>query len=192
MIEDSQPRLVIGLGNPGIRYRNTRHNFGARVVEGIAKKQKVKLKQSRSLKSKIAFFETEARLCLLAVPQAYMNCSGEAVGLLLKQNRFSPRDMLVVYDDLDLDLGVIRFKRRGSSAGHNGIQSVMDHLNTDEFNRLRLGIGKPKHKEWVVDYVLSSFSRGEGQAVDLVIRNSIDACMAWVEQGIEKTMNIFN
>ena len=185
-------KLIVGLGNPGSKYKNNRHNLGIVVVERIAKDHKIRLKTSRSLKSKIAFLEIEGNICILAFPQTYMNCSGGAVDRLVKSKKINPDDILVIYDDLDLDLGVLRFKRKGSSAGHNGIESIIDRLQTNEFNRLRLGIGKPRSKDLTVEYVLSDFTRKEIKEVNSVVWESVDACKMWVKDGIDKAMSSFN
>ena len=190
--EENNIKLIVGLGNPGIKYKNTRHNLGATVVDRITKVNNLRLRTSRSLKSRIVFCEIEKISCLLAFPQGYMNCSGEVLKNLIRLRNFALADILVIYDDLDLELGTIRFKRNGSSAGHRGIQSIIDILETKEFNRLRLGIGKPEDRDSTVDYVLSEFSKSEINKVNSMIRKSIDACRFWVKYGIEKSMNKFN
>jgi len=191
-LDENRIKLILGLGNPGIKYRNTRHNLGANVVERIAREYRVRLRTSRSLKSKIAFCEIKGQICLLAFPQTYMNRSGEAVKRIIKEKNIGLKDILVIYDELDLDFGILRFRRRGNPAGHNGMQSIIDTLGNNEFNRLRLGIGKPKNKDLIVDYVLSNFSKKEKKAINLVIQESVNACKVWIECGIDKAMNNFN
>lgn len=190
--KESSTKLIVGLGNPGLEYKNTRHNLGAAVVERIAEENKVRLKKSYYLASKIAFCKIEGIDCLLSFPQEFMNCSGRALKKLIMFKKFDLENILVIYDDLDLELGVIRFKKNGSSAGHKGVQSIIDELQTKEFNRLRLGIGKPENKDLISDYVLGEFYDYEKGKVNLMIDRSIKACRFWVKYGIEKSMNKFN
>jgi PTH1 family peptidyl-tRNA hydrolase len=185
-------KLIVGLGNPGFSYVNTRHNLGARVVKAIAREHKVKLKLSRSLKSRIAIITIAREECLLAVPNTFMNLSGAAVELLLKLKGVLPGDALVVCDDMDLELGVLRFKKNGSSGGHKGLASIIKSLGTRDFNRLRLGIGRSLGKEEAKNYVLSSFHREELKVVNNLVKKVVAACEIWVKSGIEKAMNEFN
>ncbi len=185
-------KLIVGLGNPGLGYANTRHNLGARVVRAIAKEHKTRFKSDRSLKSRVAKININGNECLLAIPSTYMNLSGKAVGLLLRSKNISPDDLLVIHDDLDLEIGVMRFRKKGSAAGHNGIRSIVNTINTQEFNRLKLGIGECFNKEKTKDYVLSNFCRDEIKLVNTLIKKSVKGCGVWIKLGIDRVMNDYN
>ena len=185
-------KLIVGLGNPGLGYANTKHNLGARAVKLLAKVYRAKFKSESSLKSRIAEIEIGSNACILAVPNTFMNLSGKAVGPLLAARRVSPQDLLVIHDDIDLDIGAVRFKKKGSSGGHKGIDSIMGALNTNEFNRLRLGIGKSPKKGGTKDYVLSNFQKAEIKSVNALLEKAVRACEAWVSFGLDRAMNEFN
>ena len=185
-------KLIIGLGNPGLSYQKTRHNLGVRALKAIAKEYKVRLKLDRSLKSRITQIEILGVQCLVAIPNTFMNLSGEAVGLLLHSKKIALRDLLIIYDDIDLGLGVMRFKKNGSHGGHKGIGSIIGALNTQKFNRLKLGIGRSLCKESTKDYVLSSFTKEELEIVDPLMQIVVRACEIWVKFGIDRAMNEFN
>ncbi|MDD5006204.1 MAG: aminoacyl-tRNA hydrolase [Candidatus Omnitrophica bacterium] len=185
-------KLIVGLGNPGLSYENTRHNLGAKSVKSIAKIYKVKLKLDRSLKSRLAHIDILNNECLLAMPNTYMNFSGEAVSLLLRAKKINPADLLVVHDDVDLDLGEMRFKKKGSSGGHKGIASIIKALNSQDFNRLKLGIGRSSRRQETKDHVLSSFSKQEAKIIMSLLKKIASACEVWVEFGIDRAMNEFN
>jgi peptidyl-tRNA hydrolase, PTH1 family len=186
-------KLIVGLGNPGIFYANSRHNIGAMTVNALAKLMKVSLRRERTIQAKAVktFFENEA--VTMAVPQTFMNLSGAAVGPLMKHTRAALSDLIVVYDDLDLDMGSLRLKPSGSAGGHNGMKSIIAVLGTDEFARLRIGIGRPGNPDAdVARYVLSSFSRREKKMLDETIQNACGCLQAWVTEGTTRCMNIYN
>lgn len=185
-------KLIIGLGNPGPVYAKTRHNLGAKAVKIIAKEYKAKLTLNRSLKSRLNKISILNSDCVLAIPNTFMNLSGEAVVLLLKSEKISSKDLLVIHDDIDLGLGVIRFRKNGSSGGHKGIESIIKALNTGEFNRLKLGIGKSFYKEGTKDYVLSNFSKQELEIINPLLKKVVKACNIWIKFGIDRAMNEFN
>ncbi|MFC1709466.1 aminoacyl-tRNA hydrolase [Candidatus Omnitrophota bacterium] len=185
-------KLIVGLGNPGLGYANTRHNLGARAVKAIAKEYKARFKLERSLKSRIAKIDIASQECLLAIPTTYMNLSGRAIGSLLNSKNISIKDLLVIYDDLDLELGVMRFRKGGSAGGHKGVSSIIGAINTREFNRLRLGIGKCLNKDVTKDYVLSNFCRDEIRTVDALIKRVIEGSAVWTRLGIDRAMNDYN
>lgn len=185
-------KLIVGLGNPGLSYENTRHNLGAKALKIFAKENKLKLTLNRSLKSRIAEIYFGGTKCLLAVPITFMNLSGEAVRLLVNFYKVPPEDLLVIHDDMDLELGTIRFKKQGSSGGHKGITSIIKALGAQDFNRLKLGIGKNFSKQEAKDYVLSGFSKKENKILDNLFKGIIQACQSWSEFGIDKSMNEFN
>lgn len=185
-------KLIVGLGNPGLSYENTRHNLGALAVKEIAKQYKAKLRLSRSLKSHIAKITILENECLLAMPNTFMNLSGESVDALLNSQNILLRDLLVIHDDMDLQPGKIRFKKKGGAGGHKGIESVAVALNSQNFNRLKLGIGRSFSKEEAKDYVLSIFSQEERKSVNHLIQKIVKACEVWVKFGIDRAMNEFN
>ncbi len=185
-------KLIVGLGNPGLSYENTRHNLGAKALKIFAKENNTKLILERSLKSRIAQMHFANRKCLLAVPAIFMNLSGEAVISLVNFTKISLKDLLVVHDDIDLELGAMRFKKQGSSGGHRGVDSIITALGVQDFNLLKLGVGRSSLKEETKDYVLSVFSKKEKKILDNLFEEIIQACNAWIGFGIDKAMNEFN
>ncbi len=188
--DESRPRLIAGLGNPGARYRGTRHNLGFRVVELLA------ARSGREL----ARLECNALLAIgdrvvLAEPQTYMNRSGYALRCLVEKRGFQPSEVLVVYDEAALPLGTLRLRPRGGPGGHRGMESVIQNLRTEEVPRLRLGIapegGSPAGEE-LVDFVLSPFEPAEGETVEEMIERAADACESWLRVGAQATMDRFN
>ncbi|MDD5347705.1 MAG: aminoacyl-tRNA hydrolase [Candidatus Omnitrophica bacterium] len=186
-------KLIVGLGNPGTRYLGTRHNIGSAVVKEFCRRHKAALKRglfSAALSAKVKLHGIE---CVLAVPLTYMNLSGAAVLALVKKHRIAGEDLLVVCDDLDLELGRVRLRRSGSDNGHNGVASVIAALDTRDFCRLRLGIGRPAHRSAdTADYVLSAFTGKETARIPEFIDDALQAIESWIELGIEKTMNTVN
>jgi PTH1 family peptidyl-tRNA hydrolase len=185
-------KLIIGLGNPGILYRNSRHNIGFQVVRSLAKVKKIALKKERGASALSVKARIEGVDAVLAVPLTFMNLSGGAVKLLLKKYKISPEDLLVICDDLDLEFGRIKLQPHGSSAGHRGIQSVIDFLDSSEFCRMRIGIGRPKGDLGASEYVLAHFNKRENTQLPAIINNALDCCRSWMLAGAEKSMSIFN
>ena len=185
-------KLIVGLGNPGIEYQFTPHNMGFLAIDRIAEKHGVRVinRHCHSLTAKVKVGEVEA---LLAKPETFMNLSGMAVRELVGKYEADPaKDLVVLYDELDFPLGTLRIRERGSSAGHNGLESIMGALNTQEFVRVRLGIG-PEHK--VRDgagYVLSQFKKAQYETIDLVLDRAADAVEVILKEGISRAMNRFN
>jgi len=185
-------KLIVGLGNPGVLYSGSRHNIGFQVVKHLAKAKKTVLKKEKganALSAKARFGETDA---VLALPLTFMNLSGEAVKLLLKKHKAGLGDLLVVCDDLDLEFGRLRLRAKGSSAGHRGIQSIIGHLGSNEFSRLRVGIGRPGNHIEAADYVLEHFNKKESGELAGIIKNAAECCESWVNEGLEKSMGEFN
>ena len=180
-------KIVVGLGNPGIRYAETRHNIGWCAVEKFASKLELAFRR-RDDYARIA----KTTGLVIAKPITFMNESGLAVASLCSFYKAAPESVLVVYDDMNLPLGMVRVRAHGSSGGHRGIQSIIERLGTDRFPRLRLGIG-PKPAE--MDnraFVLSPFAESEDREVRRITEEAADAIGIWVEEGIEKCMNTFN
>ncbi len=188
--EESRPRLIAGLGNPGARYRGTRHNLGFRVVERLAVRVGLELTRLECN----ALVGIGERL-VLAVPQTYMNRSGYALRCLVEKRGLRPSEILVVYDEAALPLGALRLRPRGGPGGHRGMESVIQNLRTEEVPRLRLGIapegGCPAGEE-LVDFVLSPFEPAEGETVEEMIERAADACESWLRVGAQATMDRFN
>lgn len=184
-------KLLVGLGNPGTRYQKTRHNVGFMVLDALAQTWGVKIekKQGAGLIGQ-AFFEGEK--VLLLKPQTYMNRSGEAVLETLHYYREAIDDLLVIHDDLDLEPGRLRFKRGGGSGGHNGLKSIAEMLNSPDFERLKIGIGRPHDVVKTEDYVLGVFSAEEGKIVAGVIAEAVNGVKLWCSKGITEAMNKFN
>ena len=183
-------KLIVGLGNPGLRYRNTRHNAGFLAVDNFAKANKVKIDRKRfgSLFHKMVFNKEEI---LLLKPQTFMNNSGEAVKAVVSDFAVSLNDILVVCDDINLELGIIRFRAQGSSGGHKGLKSVIEKLDNKNFNRLRIGIGA-KSRGTLTEHVLSGFRPEEKKSLKEIVRISAYAIEVWIRDGIEASMNEFN
>jgi len=188
-------KAIVGLGNPGPRYRDTRHNMGFAVVDRLARRVVLKDEHYRDY-ALIAEAQTrgsEAHRLWLVKPLTYMNRSGHALRGLVERQHLSLDKLLVVYDDLDLPLGRIRLKARGGSGGHRGMESIIRALGTDEFPRLRCGIGRPASpEEDVVDYVLMPFAPGERDKADSMIADAVEAALRFVAEGIDAAMNEFN
>jgi peptidyl-tRNA hydrolase, PTH1 family len=179
--------LVAGLGNPGEEYRNTRHNVGFRVIRLWAKSCGAELR-SRRFHSRSGRFMVEGTPVIVLCPDTFMNRSGLALKACVDFYHLEPPNILVVHDDLDLPLGRIRVARRGGGAGHKGIQSVIDHLGTRDFARVRIGIGRPRHLEPVEEFVLKPFYRDEEVAVQGVLAAAVRVCERFVLEGVEKAM----
>lgn len=185
-------KLIVGLGNPGLTYAPSRHNIGFAIVKSLASSLKVSFKRDNSVLASVGSGKLGAHILILALPQAFMNLSGVSVGALLKKFKAGPEDLLVVCDDLDLDLGRMKIRQLGSSGGHRGLSSIIEHLGTQNFNRLRIGIGRPRKNQDAAGYVLSGFSNKEKSTVQEIKVDALNCCRSWVENGIVETMNTFN
>lgn len=185
-------RLIVGLGNPGLIYRGCRHNIGFLVVKSLARSLKVSLERDRSVFSVTGTDRCGQHNIILAMPQTFMNLSGIAVKALLKKFKAGPEDLLVICDDLDLDPGRIKLRPHGSSGGQRGLESIIEHIGSREFARLRIGIGRPQRSTDAAKYVLTGFLRKEKALIEQAKENSVKCCLAWAEKGIAETMNTFN
>ena len=184
--------LVVGLGNPGADYQHTRHNVGADVITLLADRHGGSLKRSKE-RALVAEVRMGDHRVALALPQTYMNLSGESVGLLVKRHGITDAErVVVVHDELDLPLGRVKVKRGGGLAGHNGLRSIKAHLHTDEFLRVRIGIGKPASKEQGVDHVLRRPSKSERVELEIAVQEAADALEAILADGVDAAMNRYN
>ena len=182
-------KLIVGLGNPGLRYENTKHNLGFWVVNELL----LRLRLNRLVplcKSLVARTEWHDSEVIFAKPMTYMNNSGQAVNMLVQKYDILPDDLCVIYDDLNLDIGVLRMRKAGSDGGHNGMKSIIHHLGTQDFPRLRVGIGKAEG-DWM-DHVLTEFSADEREQINWAIPCAADALETFVTEGIQTAMNRFN
>ncbi len=185
------PRLIVGLGNPGETYRETRHNIGFMVLDEIARRMGAAFREEKRWSGLVAKFTGG----YLLKPLTFMNESGRAVQAVGHFYKASPAQTLVVYDDVDLPLGRLRFRTSGSAAGHNGIRSLIASLGSDEFPRLKVGIasaaGRPAG-ERMVGHVLGKFRTEEQTELQIVIQRAADAVLSAVDRGLETAMNVFN
>lgn len=188
--EPTNIKLVVGLGNPGTRYARNRHNVGFMIVELFAHARHWRFARKR-FNAEIAEGEIDGTRVMVAKPQTFMNASGEAVGKLFAFYKIAPHDLLVVYDDLDLPLGKMRLRPKGSAGGHHGMESIIARIGTSDFPRLRLGIGRPNPDD-DIDHVLGNFEGAEKKLMDETFARAVEALEAWVRDGIEKAMNEFN
>lgn len=183
-------KLIVGLGNPGSRYRLTRHNLGFMVVDALADRWHISVGGKRH-EAELGTGEISSVRAILAKPQTFMNASGESVAKLRRLHRLDPSDVLAIYDDLDLPLGRIRLRAEGGAGGHNGVASLISVLGKG-FPRLRVGIGRPPGGADPVGYVLEPFEPGERTAVQQAIDRAADGAESWLTQGLEPTMNVVN
>ena len=183
--------LVVGLGNPGEDYQRTRHNVGAEVVELLAKRHggKLRRQKERSLTDEVT---VDGRRLALAIPLTYMNLSGEAVAPLVRRYRVEPAGLIVVHDEMDLELARLQVKEGGGLAGHNGLKSIVAHLHTQDFLRIRIGIGKPPGRQEGADHVLRRFGKAERAQIEVSIEQAADAVEVIASDGVTAAMNRFN
>lgn len=181
-------RMIVGLGNPGRTYAHTRHNVGFDILDVFAKRRHVRI-LSRQARALIGSFESHGEQILLVKPQTFMNESGQAAGTLARKHNLDAGSVLVIYDDLDLPLGKIRIRMRGSSGGHKGMRSIISHLHSEDFPRMRIGIGRSGE---AIDHVLSRFNRKDKQIMEVTLQQAADALDMILEEGIEAAMNRYN
>ncbi len=184
-------KLVVGLGNPGRRYRGTRHNVGREVIARLAERAGIYVNEDEGF-AEVGRGMLGRQRVLLARPYTYVNVSGEAVRDLRRRHRLRPEDILVVVDDLNLPLGRLRLRAGGSAGGHNGLRSIIEALGTTEFPRLRVGIGRPPAGVDPADFVLTRFSPEEERMVGEALERATDAVEATITEGLPAAMNRFN
>lgn len=184
-------RWIVGLGNPGPAYEKTRHNAGFMVIDELAKRWNVSVSQNKC-KALIGEARVEGEKVALLKPMTFMNLSGESVRAFMDFYKVKLEDMIVVYDDLDTETGRIRLRYQGSAGGHNGIKSIIQHVGTQTFNRVRMGISRPKPGVQVVDYVLGTFAKSEQPGVARMVEEACDAIEFALSHPFEETMAKFN
>jgi peptidyl-tRNA hydrolase, PTH1 family len=183
--------LVVGLGNPGDEYAHTKHNVGTDVVEILAARHGAKLRRGKE-RARADEVHIRGKRVALAVPLTWMNDSGESVRLLARRYGVEPEQVVIVHDELDLAVGVLRVKSGGGLAGHNGLRSIKNHLHSEDFQRIRIGVDKPTSKERGADHVLSRFDKRERAEIDVTLEHAADAVEMIVGDGIDAAMNRFN
>lgn len=185
-------KLIFGLGNPGTKYQSTKHNIGFTIVDEIAKSLGITFNQTK-FKSLYAEGRIGSEKIILVKPQNFINLSGESVQAWADFYKLSSTDLLIIYDDMDLSVGKIRLRLKGGSGGHNGIKSIIKHLGKKEFNRIRVGIGRPYPQQTVISHVLSPFSKDNQTELEEAIYNSVDAVKYWAQaHTFQETMNEYN
>jgi peptidyl-tRNA hydrolase, PTH1 family len=184
------PQLIVGLGNPGSKYAQTRHNVGFDVIDHLAKRWQITLSDQKRFQGIAGEGIAGQQKIRLLKPQTFMNLSGQSVRAVLDWYKLDPTAVLVIYDDLDLPLGKLRMRLAGSAGGHNGMKSIISHLGTPAFPRLRLGIGKSQNE--TIGHVLGKFAAAEAPIVREVLELSSDAVQLALRQGIEKSMSLYN
>ncbi len=185
---------MVGLGNPGSKYEFTRHNIGFRTVDSLAQDIEVEFKKVKSYYSLISRGMINNQKVILIKPQTFMNLSGRAVSKVVSYYKIPLQDLLIVYDDLNLELGQVRIRKKGSAGGHKGIESIMQYLNSEEIPRLRIGIGNPSvnFNFNCMSYVLSNFNNDEKDKIEELIQLSTEAIKTVIEDGFEKAMRKYN
>ena len=184
--------IVVGLGNPDSKYQNTRHNAGFLAIDRIAEKTSISVDRMK-YKSLIGIGEIEGKKVLLMKPQTYMNNSGEAVQEAMNFYKIPIEKVLVIFDDISLDVGKMRIRRKGSDGGHNGIKSIIQLCGSENFPRVKVGVGKKPHPAYdLADWVLSRFTEKEREDLSPVFDNSYEAAKLFLENQIDKAMNKFN
>ena len=184
--------LIAGLGNPSSRYEKTRHNIGFDVIDAVSDRYKIEVKEKKA-KALCGSGFIEGQKVLLVKPQTYMNLSGDSISALTNFYKLDPaRELIVIYDDISLDPGNIRIRKKGSAGGHNGVKDIIAKIGTDQFPRIKVGVGA-KPENWdLADYVLSRFSQGERRLVDEAAAESVEALALMVQGRIEEAMNLYN
>ena len=183
--------LVVGLGNPGAEYARTRHNVGAEVVAILSARHGARLRRGKE-RAEADEVRVGGKRLALAIPTTYMNDSGAAVQALARRYGVAPDHVVIVHDELDLPVAALKLKAGGGLAGHNGLRSVKAHLKTDEFLRVRIGVGKPRSKEHGVDHVLNKFSKAERAEIDVTLEHAADAVEVILAEGIDAAMNRYH
>ena len=184
--------LVVGLGNPGARYESTRHNMGFLALDRLAEREKLRFNKLR-FKAWTAEWKLGEDKVLVMKPQTYMNLSGESVGAAARFYKIPADHILVVSDDISLPVGKLRLRSAGSAGGHNGLKNIIQHLGTDQFPRIRVGVGEKPHPDYdLADWVLGKFTGEDKKAIDAAVKKAADAIECILKDGLDKGMNRFN
>lgn len=184
-------KCIIGLGNPGKKYHQTRHNIGFMVIDELLRRHQLTLDKSK-FKADYTMVQMEQEKVMFVKPQTFMNLSGDAIRPLIDYYNIDLSNILIIFDDLDLPVGKIRLRQKGGHGGHNGIRSIIDHVGTKDFKRIRIGIGRPDVSQSIIHYVLQMFPKHETSEVTLSVQKAADACDAWIERPFPEVMNEYN
>ena len=188
---DMQRTLIVGLGNPGKKYARTRHNVGTDAIDLLAQRLSVSLKVGRD-RAQVAETRIGDHAVVLAVPTTWMNDSGEAVGPIARRYKIPASNIIVIHDELDLEPGAVKLKMGGGLAGHNGLKSISQHMGTNDYMRVRIGVGKPSTKEQGADHVLSSIPAAERKILDVAVETACDAVERIMKEGLDAAMREYN
>ena len=184
-------KIIVGLGNPGAKYAGTRHNVGFAVLDELAERHNIRIDTAKH-KALIGKGIIDGEKVILAMPQTFMNLSGESVRAIMDFYKCTVEDLIVVYDDIDLDVGKLRIRQKGSAGGHNGMKNIIQHVGSQEFVRIRVGVGKkPDHMD-LADYVLSRFGAEEQKIMDEAFGEAAEAAVMMMTTGAERAMNHYN
>ncbi len=184
--------LIVGLGNPTPKYDNTRHNVGFEAIDSISKKLSINTDIFK-FKAKIGKGEINGKKCMLIKPTTFMNLSGEAVYAVMHYYKIPIENVIVIFDDISLDVGKVRIRRKGSHGGHNGIKSIIEQTGSDNFPRIKVGVGKKPHPDYdLADWVLSKFTKKEKPFIDEAVDNCSDIIKYIIDDKIDKAMALYN
>ena len=184
-------KIIVGLGNPEKDYSKTRHNMGFNVINSLASNYKIDISKKK-FDAEYGTGQIEGEKVVLVKPQTFMNLSGKSVIQFVNFYKISMEDLLIVYDDVDIDISKIRIRKNGSAGSHNGMKSVVEELNTDEFPRIRVGIGKPKYEDDMINYVIGAIPEEEIEGLNLGVDKAKDAIIEIIKYGIDLAMNKYN
>lgn len=191
VIKEFNVYIVVGLGNPGKKYDVTRHNIGFEVVEELARENQIKMNKTK-FKSLIGEGNIGSEKVVLMKPQTYMNLSGEAVMKAMEFYKVPIENLIVIYDDIDVDFAKIRIRKKGSGGSHNGMRNIIYLLKNDQFPRVRMGVGRPYPNQPLADFVLQRFSKAEQEEMIPVVRDSVKAIETIIREDVDLAMNRFN
>ena len=183
--------LIAGLGNPGRDYILTRHNVGFIIADRFISKSD-EIQKSRKFRSNTTYLNIKGKKVIVLKPLTFMNDSGSSLSMALKFFKDEISDILVIHDDIDLEFGIMKFKKGGSTAGHKGLESIVRHLKDKNFDRLRFGVGRPPGQKDAADYVLKKFSSQELNELDILCENASNSIIDYIDNGIEYCMNKYN
>lgn len=184
--------LIVFLGNPGSKYDNTRHNVGFMSADYAETAVNTKISRLK-YKALTGIFKIDDEQVMLMKPQTYMNLSGESVGQAAQFYKIPPEHIIVLSDDVSMIVGKLRIRNKGSAGGHNGLKSIISHLGTDNFPRIKIGVGAPPHPDYdMADWVLGKFLGQDAKDIDIATKNAFDAAVCYIKEGSERAMNKFN
>lgn len=183
--------LVVGLGNPGEEYKKTRHNMGFNAIDMLCEKYGIEIKKEK-FQGKYECSTIEQEKVILLKPQTYMNLSGESIRQFVNFYKIEPDKIIIIYDDMDINPGTIKIRKKGSAGGHNGMKSIIQNLGTEEFPRIRIGIGRPTKEEDQINYVIGQISNEEQEKLKIGVEKAQEAVIEILKNGIDKAMNKLN